>query len=150
MYPKPSGFDCTIHLLTSVPKPSLKIWTANAIFWHYPGLFRDYGLNRIFLGIKLFCFSREKAGNFSICLKKNFSQNCDSFSSFRYFYFSFFLSVFWLSWNFVRGRSILFHKDAENFSILSRKIKKLFLKKYDLSQEWTGFNIKTIQLCLLT
>ena len=35
-------------------KPSLKIGTANAICWNSLGLFRDYGLNHIFLGIKLF------------------------------------------------------------------------------------------------
>ena len=39
-------------------KPSLKIRTAGAIFWNYLGIFRDYGLIYIFLGIKLFCFSR--------------------------------------------------------------------------------------------
>ena len=32
-------------------KPSLKIWTAKAICWNSLGLFRDYGLNNIFLGI---------------------------------------------------------------------------------------------------
>ena len=51
-------------------KPSLKIRTANAICWNSLGLFRDYGLNHIFLGIKLFCFSRQKAETFSNCLKK--------------------------------------------------------------------------------
>ena len=35
------------------PKTSLKIRTASAIFWNYPGIFRDYGLKHIF-----FCFSR--------------------------------------------------------------------------------------------
>ena len=35
------------------PKPSLKIRTASAIFWIYLGIFRDYGLKNIFLGIKL-------------------------------------------------------------------------------------------------
>ena len=32
-------------------KPSLKIGTAKAICWNSLGLFRDYGLNNIFLGI---------------------------------------------------------------------------------------------------
>ena len=40
------------------PKPSLKIRTASAIFWIYLGIFSDNGLKNIFLGIKLFCFSR--------------------------------------------------------------------------------------------
>ena len=38
-------------------KPSLKIRTATAICWNYLGLFRDYGLDHIFLGIKLFSAS---------------------------------------------------------------------------------------------
>ena len=54
------------------PKSSLKIRTASAICWNYLGLFRDYGLEYIFLGIKLFWFSRQKAENFSICLEKYF------------------------------------------------------------------------------
>ena len=49
-----SGFFC----LESIPKPSLKIRTASAIFWIYLGIFRDYNLKNIFLGINLFCFSR--------------------------------------------------------------------------------------------
>ena len=35
-------------------KPSLKFGTANAICWNYLGLFRDYGLDHIFLGNKTF------------------------------------------------------------------------------------------------
>ena len=34
--------------------PSLKIRTANYICWNSLGLFRNYGLDHIFLGIKLF------------------------------------------------------------------------------------------------
>ena len=34
------------------PKPSLKIRTANAIFWISLGIFRDYGLKNIFLTAK--------------------------------------------------------------------------------------------------
>ena len=48
------------------------MWTANAICCNSLGLFRDYGLNHIFLGIKLFCFLRQKAETFSICLKSKF------------------------------------------------------------------------------
>ena len=44
-------------------------WTTNAIFSIYLGIFRDYRLENIFLAIKLFCFSRQKAKTFSICLK---------------------------------------------------------------------------------
>ena len=32
----------------SYSKPSLKIRTASAIFWIYPGIFRDYGLKNSF------------------------------------------------------------------------------------------------------
>ena len=57
-----SFFSCFIpkllDLLMSNPKPSLQIGTPNAICWNSLGLFRDYGLKYIFLGIKLFCFSR--------------------------------------------------------------------------------------------
>ena len=44
----------------------------------------------------------------------------------------------WMSSNFVR-----FQKYLNHFSFLSWKKEVLFLKKYFLSQEWTGFNIKT-------
>ena len=49
-----------LHLFWGIqlPKPSLQIGTANAICWNSLGLFWDYGLNYILLGIKLFCFSR--------------------------------------------------------------------------------------------
>ena len=39
-------------------KPSLEIRTANATFWNSFGLFRDYGLDYIFVGIFLFYFLR--------------------------------------------------------------------------------------------
>ena len=73
-----------------------KLEQQSAIWWNSLGLSRDYGLKYIFLGIKLFCFSRQKAETFSICLKKNFvkshkisihSAHSDNF------YFHFFLSV---------------------------------------------------------
>ena len=35
-----------------------KIEMASAIFWDYLGMFREYSQKKIFLGIKLFCFSR--------------------------------------------------------------------------------------------
>ena len=42
-----------------IPKPSLKIRTANIIFWFDLGISRDYGLKKIFLRIKLFVFKIE-------------------------------------------------------------------------------------------
>ena len=35
-----------------------KLGQQSTIFWNYLSLFRDYGLDHIFLGIKLFCFLR--------------------------------------------------------------------------------------------
>ena len=60
---------CMVTSLQRVdPKPSLKIRTANAIFWISLGI----RSKNVFLGTKLFCFSRQKAETFSICLKLNF------------------------------------------------------------------------------
>ena len=61
------------YLATSIPKPSLKIRTSGSIFWIYLDMFREYDLENISLGIKLFCFSRQKAKTFSICLKNKFN-----------------------------------------------------------------------------
>ena len=52
---KPAGIEI---LMRGLPNLSLKIGTGSAICWNYLGLSRDYGLSHIFLGIKLFCFSR--------------------------------------------------------------------------------------------
>ena len=62
-----ANIDKTTTYLLS--KPSLKIGTANAIGWNSLGLLRDYGLNYIFLGIKLFCFQERKL-KFSASVKK--------------------------------------------------------------------------------
>ena len=48
-------------MLYCKPKPSLKIGTANTLCWNS---LRNYGLNHIFSGTFLFCFSWEKAENF--------------------------------------------------------------------------------------
>ena len=53
-----------------------------------------------------------------------------------------FLSVVWLSWNFVRFHKILFHTDAESFSFLSWKAKKNIFRPLSIS--------KQKKLCLLT
>ena len=113
----------------AVPKPSLKIRTASAICWNYLGIFRDYGLNYIFFRNKTFLFYKIESWNFQHLFEKEFretSQNFNSFSSFRQLLFSFFLSIVWLSWNFVKFLEILFQTDAENFSFLSCKTKKFY------------------------
>ena len=86
-------------------KPSLKIRTASAIFWNYLGIFRDYGLKSILLGIKLFLFFKIESWNFQHLFEKEFretSQNFNSFSSFRQFLFPHFVSIVWLNWNFMK------------------------------------------------
>ena len=47
-------------IITSNPKPSLKIRTASAIFWIYLVIFSDYSLKNIFLGITIFVFQERK------------------------------------------------------------------------------------------
>ena len=88
------------------PKPSLKIGTAIAICWNSLSLFRDYGLNYTFFRNKTFLFFKIESWNFQHLFEKEFRET--SFSSFRQFLFPFFLSVVWLSWNFVRFHEILF------------------------------------------
>ena len=51
-------------------KPSLKIRIANAICWNSLGLFSDYDLNYIFLGIKLFLFFKIESWNFQHLCKR--------------------------------------------------------------------------------
>ena len=79
------------------------------------------------------------------------SQNFNSFSSFRQLLFSFFLSVVWLSWNFVRFReSDSFSNRCWKFqlSILKNKkvffLKKIFFKPLSTSKQksfvyWPNF-----------
>ena len=101
--------------------------------WNSLGLYRDYGLNYIFFRNKTFLFFKiEKLKISASVWKKNCEtlQNFKSFSWFRQFLFPYFLSVVWLSWNFVRFHEILFQTDVESFSFLPWKTKKvLFLKK---------------------
>ena len=100
---------------------------ASAIFWNYLDIFRDYSVNNIFLVKKYFLFFKIESWNFQHLFENRISWNLNSF---RQLLFSFFLLVVWLSWNFVRFLEILFQTDAESFSFLSWKTKKvLFLKK---------------------
>ena len=67
------------HLITPlirIPKPLLKIWTANSICWNSLGLFRDYGLNYIFLKNKIFVFQDRKMKYTASFKKKNFVKPC--------------------------------------------------------------------------
>ena len=53
-------------------KPSLKIETANAIFWNSLGLFRDYDLNYTFLGNETFFVFQDRKPKFLVSEKKGF------------------------------------------------------------------------------
>ena len=106
-----------------------KLGHQSAICWNSLGLYRDYSLNNIFSRNKTFLFFKIESWNFQDLFEKEFretSQNFISFSSFRQFLFPFFLSVVWLSWNFVRFHKILIQTDAKSFSFQSWKTKKFY------------------------
>ena len=65
---------------------SLKIRTANAIFLIYLGSF---------------LFFKIETWNFQYLFEMEFRETSQNFNSFRQLWFSFFLSVVWLSWKFV-------------------------------------------------
>ena len=75
---------------------------------------------------------------------KKTSQNFNSFSSFRQLLFSFFLSVVWLSWNFVRFHKILFQTVAfylEKKSFIPKKncFWPLSISKQKSFVDWLNF-----------
>ena len=72
----------TKHMLWVMPKPSLKIGTANAICWNSLGLFRDYGLNYIFFRNKTIFFKIESF-NFQHLFEKEFRETSQNFNSIR-------------------------------------------------------------------
>ena len=95
-------------------------------------------------------FFKIERWNFQVQFEIGFretSQNFNSFSFFRELLFSPFLSVVWLSWNFVRFHEILFQTDAESFSVLSWKTNKFYSWK-NIFQ--AVVNINTRKICLLT
>ena len=121
------------------PKPSLKIRTANAICWNTLGLFRDYGLNLIFLGIKLFLFFKIESWNFQVQFEIEFRETLQNFNSIRQPIENMETTIVWMSpmsSNFVRFHEILFQTDAmlKQLSILKNKKsfipKKLFFKPF--------------------
>ena len=62
-----------------ISKPSLKIETANTIFWNSLGLFRDYSLNHISFRNKTSLFFKIKSWNFQHLLEKKIRET-DSIS----------------------------------------------------------------------
>ena len=89
---------------------------------------------KMFFRNKTFLFFKIECRNFQVQFEIGFfetSQNFNSFSFFRELLFSPFLSVVWLSWNFVRFHEIQFQTEPESFSFLSWKTKKFYSwKKY--------------------
>ena len=112
------------------PKPSLKIRTANAIFWIYLGC--TYGLKNIFFRNKTFLFLKIESWKFQHLFEIEFretSQNFNSFSLFRQFYFHFFYRLsdkVEILWDFMK----FFFKQILKVSAFCLENKKvLFLKK---------------------
>ena len=110
------------------PKPSLKIRTANSIFWISLGIFRDYGLKICFAGINLFCFFKIESWNFQHLFEIEFretSQNFNSYGSFRQLLFSFFIGCL-IELKFCKVSRFFFQSDAKSFSFLSWKTEKFY------------------------
>ena len=104
------------------PKPSLKIRTANSIFWISLGIFRDYSL-------KTFLFIKIENWNFQHLFEIEFRETSQNFNSIRQLIENMKITIVWMSWmswNFVRFHKILFQTDAESFSFLSWKTKKFY------------------------
>ena len=118
------GPFCKQSSMQNLPRKSGQ---QSAICSNSSRLFRDYSL--FFFRNKTFLIFKIESWNFQHLFENEFleiSQNFNYFSSSRQFLFLFFLSVVWLSRNFVRFHEILFQTDAESFSFLSWK--KIFLK----------------------
>ena len=112
------------------PKPSLKIRTANAIFWISLGIFRDYGLKNIFFRNKNFLFLKiKKSWKIQDLFEMEFRETSQNFNWIRQWIEKMKITIVWISWmswNFARFYEILFQTDAESFSFLSWKTKKFY------------------------
>ena len=78
-----AGMEDATDTSTNKPKKSLKIRTANAIFWNYLGLFRDYGLEHIFFRNKTFLFFKIESWNFQHLFEMKFRETSQNFNSIR-------------------------------------------------------------------
>ena len=89
-------------------KPSRKIGTAKRhlleLSW---SIYRLRPKSYLFRN-NLFLFFKIENWNFQHLIEKQFRHTWQNFNSFRQFLFLLFLSVVWLSWNFVRFHEILF------------------------------------------
>ena len=110
-----------------------KLGQQSATCWNSFGLFRDYKLNYIFLGIKLFFVFQDR--NFSICLKLNSAkpQKISTHSAlWDNFYFHFFYQLSdWLEilWGFTK---FYFKPILKVSAFLSWKTKKSFIPKKNI------------------
>ena len=81
------------------PKPSLKIRTANSIFWISLGIFRDYSLKNIFLGNKTFLCFKIESWNFQHVFEieffETYSGHCQYQKQKRFVYWLNFQWRFW-------------------------------------------------------
>ena len=110
---------CEVSVIQVFTKASLKIGTVRDICWNSLGLLREITAKIIYL-LGIFFFKIESW---------NFQHHLTLFSSFKYFLFPFFLSIFWLSWNFVRFHETFFSKRCWNFQLSILKNKKSFISK---------------------
>ena len=115
--------------LSSGTRPSLNIGTANIICWNSVGLFRDYGLNYIFLGIKLFLFFKIESWNFQHLFETEFRETSQNFNSIRQPIEKMEIRNVWMSWrswNFVR---FSISNRCWRFQLSILKNKKSFIPK---------------------
>ena len=95
------------------PKPSLKIGTANSIYWNSLALFRDYGLNHIFLGNKTFLFFKIESWNFQHLFEKEIRETSQNFNTIIQPIEKMKMKIVWrgwMSWNFVRFMKFFFQQ----------------------------------------
>ena len=96
-----------------------KLGQQNAICWNYLRLFRDYGLDHIFLGIKLHLFEKE------------FHETSQNFNSIRQPIEKLEIKIVlsWMSWNFERFHELIFFKWMLKVSAFYLEKQKSFIPK---------------------
>ena len=119
-------------------KTLLNIRTTNAVCWNHLCLFREYGLDQIFLWIFFISFQDRKLKLSASVWKRicETSQNFNSFSSFRQFLFPFFLSPV--------QRNKVFRITQPFKGFLRTKVKSFLLNSVSLDESlvWPHFNNK--------
>ena len=137
--------DTICHSLSA--KPSLKIRTANAIYWISPGIFRDYSLQNFFRNETFFVFQDRKL-KLSASVRKEFpetSQSFNSFSSFRQLLISFFSICCLIELKFCEVSQNSFSNRRWKFqqSILKNKnkifMRKIFFRLLSISKQKKSF-----------